>query len=133
MENVEIKATIRTPKVVMNKEKGLIELEGKSISENPRAFYEPLLSGWVADYLRNPEETTNVSLKLEYYNTSSSMWILRILKELEKLYTNGKKVVINWVYSDEDGFESGSDYDAIIKIPFNMIEIREEDDGDDEF
>ena len=41
--------------------------------------------------------------------------------------TKGAEVLVNWYYEedDEDMEEAGEDYQAIIKLPFNMIEVEE--------
>jgi hypothetical protein len=53
---------------------------------------------------------------------------LDLFKKLESIHKGGKEVVINWYYEedDEDMLEAGEDYQAIIKVPFKMIEIEEE-------
>jgi hypothetical protein len=50
-----------------------------------------------------------------------------VFKKLEKINADGNDVTINWHYEedDEDMFEAGEDYQAIINIPFKMIEIEE--------
>jgi len=66
-------------------------------------------------------------MKLEYFNTSSSKCILDLLKRLEKINQAGSKVSVNWYFEseDEDMEEAGEDYQAIIKLPFKMIEVEE--------
>jgi hypothetical protein len=80
------------------------------------------------NYAESPKENTVVNIQLEYFNTSSSKCILDVFKKLEKINTNSNKVVINWYYEedDEDMLEAGEDYEAIINIPFKMIEVEEE-------
>ena len=48
-----------------------------------------------------------------------------LFKKLEAIHKTGKEVVINWYYEedDEDMLEAGEDYQAIIKVPFKMIEV----------
>jgi hypothetical protein len=66
-----------------------------------------------------------VNIKLEYFNTSSSKCILDVFKKLETV--GGTNMTINWYYEedDEDMLEAGEDYQAIINIPFKMIEVAE--------
>ena len=49
-------------------------------------------------------------------------------EKLEKINEAGGGVAINWHYEedDEDMLEAGEDYQAIINIPFKMVEIEEE-------
>jgi hypothetical protein len=48
-----------------------------------------------------------------------------VFKKLEAIYKNKNDVKINWYYEedDEDMLEAGEDYESIIRVPFNMIEI----------
>ena len=81
---------------------------------------------WIGNYGDNSKSDTVVNIQLEYFNTSSSKCILDVFKKLESV--NGKTTItINWHYEedDEDMLEAGEDYQAIINIPFKMIEMEE--------
>jgi hypothetical protein len=69
-------------------------------------------------------------VQLEYFNTSSSKCILDLFKKLEAVRTSGNEVTVFWHYEadDEDMLEAGEDYQAIINIPFKMIQIEGVDD-----
>ena len=123
MEKISIDGSQKLTTINFDQDKGLIEIRGKSIPENPKDFYQPLID-WVEEYSGNPSKITTVNIKLEYFNTSSSKWILNIFKRIVPIYKDGKDVVINWYYdeNDEDIYESGEDYQSIVKIPFNIIE-----------
>jgi len=71
----------------------------------------------LSDSSSNPIE---VSIRLEYFNTSSSKCLMDFLKRIEKSPVNA---TILWYYEeeDEDMLEAGEDYDAIIDIPFRLI------------
>jgi hypothetical protein len=103
-----------------------MELKGRSIPENSIEFYKPVVDA-LEDYSKDPNESTKVNIQLEYFNTSSSKCILDLFKKLESIHSSGKEVIINWYYEedDEDMLEAGEDYEAIIKVPFKMIEVEE--------
>lgn len=126
MENLELEGSAKTPKVSFLVSEGTLELKGRSIPENSIEFYKPLNS-WIDTYAETPKEVTMVDIKLEYFNTSSSKCILDLFKQLEKLNNGNTEVKINWYFEedDEDMEEAGEDYQAIIDLPFNMIEIEE--------
>lgn len=127
MKKIEVEGTSKTPGIVFDNEKGSIEIKGRSIPENSIEFYRPLLN-WIEEYSENPLSETQVNVQLEYFNTSSSKCILDIFKKLEGINQNGtSKVLINWYYEedDEDMFEAGEDYQAIIDIPFVLKEVKE--------
>ncbi len=118
MEKRYIKPTTKSPEIKFYPSEGIIELKGRSIPENAKKIYEPLVENWMGEYVLNPAKITIVNIHLEYYNTSTSMWLLRLFDKLENI-TNTE---INWFFADEDMEEAGEDYKALIQIPFNLIE-----------
>ncbi|MBL7943575.1 MAG: DUF1987 domain-containing protein [Flavobacteriales bacterium] len=122
MQDIEITGTNKTPSVRFIAARGLLELKGRSIPENSIDFYKSLLN-WTEEYAANPQPETVVHVQLEYFNTSSSKCLLDLFKRLEGV--NGR-VEVHWYYEqdDEDMLEAGEDYEAIIGIPFRMIEIE---------
>lgn len=124
MENLMLEGTPKTPTVNFNKETGVLEIKGRSIPENSIEFYKPLLD-WIGEYGSAAKSDTQINIKLEYFNTSSSKCILDVFKKLETL--SGTQMTINWYYEedDEDMLEAGEDYQAIISIPFKMIQVEE--------
>lgn len=127
MDKLVQEGTPKTPTVNFDPTAGSLELRGRSIPENSIEFYKPLYD-WIDAYGADPKPQTKVIIVLEYFNTSSSKCILDFFKKLEALNRGGKTAVtVNWHYEedDEDMEEAGEDYQAIIDLPFNMIEIEE--------
>ncbi|PWH81561.1 DUF1987 domain-containing protein [Brumimicrobium oceani] len=126
MENINLEATPKTPRVTFSFEKGNLELLGRSIPENSVEFYEPL-NNWIASYGESPQEITTFDVKLEYFNTSSSKCLLDLFKMLESINEKGTEVRVNWYFEKDDGDieEAGEDYQAIVALPFTMIEVEE--------
>lgn len=126
MENIVIEGTSKTPQVEFNASTGMLLIKGRSIPENSIEFYKPLID-WIGSYSDKANSETVVNIQLEYFNTSSSKCILDVFKRLEDIRKTGKKVIIKWHYEvdDEDMLEAGEDYQAIIDLPFEMIEIEE--------
>lgn len=127
MATVKIEGSPKTPNIILDSEKGLVEISGRSIPENAVEIFKPVLE-WLEEYSQKPQVETCVNLKLEYFNTSSSKSILSILKRIEGLGRDEKsKVSVNWFYEqdDEDMLEAGEDFDAIIKVPFKMVSVEE--------
>lgn len=124
MDKITIEGTSKTPTIIFDSEAGVLELKGRSIPENSIEFYKPVVES-LDKYSHEPKEKTSVNIQLEYFNTSSSKCILDLFKKLESIHKTGKDVVINWFYEedDEDMLEAGEDYQAIIKVPFKMIEV----------
>jgi len=126
MENLTLEGSAKTPTIKFDAENGVLELRGRSIPENSIEFYKPL-NDWIDNYGGRPKPNTIVDVKLEYFNTSSSKCILDLFKQLEKLDSGNTEVKINWYFEedDEDMEEAGEDYQAIIDLPFKMIEVEE--------
>lgn len=129
MTPIALEGTPKTPTVNFNASSGELEIRGRSIPENSLEFYKPLID-WIDKYAKNAQSKTTLRVQLEYFNTSSSKCILDVFKKLEQVRAAGNDVSVLWHYEadDEDMLEAGEDYQAIINIPFKMIQIEEVDD-----
>ena len=123
MQDLKQEGSAKTPLVEFNTN-GELLLKGRSIPENSIEFYKPLLE-WIESYSESPNSLTVLNVQLEYFNTSSSKCILDVFKKLESV--SGSEVSVKWYYEedDEDMLEAGEDYEAIIDLPFEMIEVEE--------
>ena len=127
MELLNIEGTPKTPTVNFDSANGVLEIKGRSIPENAIEFYKPLVD-WLSEYANASKSTTVVNIQLEYFNTSSSKCILDVFKKLEAIQNSklsGININLYYEEDDEDMLEAGEDYQAIINIPFKMIEIAE--------
>ena len=118
MSTIQLEGTAKTPHVAFHDAPLSMEISGRSIPENSIAFYTPLLD-WVDEHLKGGG-TLDVSIRLEYFNTSSSKCLMDLLKRVEQ---SPAEAVVLWYYEeeDEDMLEAGEDYDAIIDMPFRLI------------
>jgi hypothetical protein len=128
MEELVIEGTPKTPTIKFNPNNGYLLVRGRSIPENSIEFYKPLVDALEA-YNKSSKPQTKVDIQLEYFNTSSSKCILDVFKKLEAINSGSSEVTINWFYEedDEDMLEAGEDYQAIISVPFKMVEVEEEE------
>ncbi|MDB4533352.1 DUF1987 domain-containing protein [Vicingaceae bacterium] len=127
MADLNLEGSPKTPTIEFNSGSGYLLIRGRSIPENSIEFYKPLIESLEA-YNNDSQSNTKVDIQLEYFNTSSSKCILDVFKKLEAINSGNSEVVINWYYEedDEDMLEAGEDYQAIINVPFKMIEVEEE-------
>ena len=125
MESLLIKPTADTPRITFDGA-GDLMIEGRSLPENPNQFYGPLLE-WAASY-NLPE--LRFHFKLEYFNTASSKLLFELIKALRD-NTNIKNLMVRWNYEegDVDSLETGHQYSALLKIPFEFIECAESSFG----
>ena len=78
MEPLIKEATVDTPKVVMDAEKGIFLLAQMSLPEDAVDFYTPVIQ-WITEYAKNPNPETVFEMKLDYFNTASSKQLIQIL------------------------------------------------------
>ena len=118
IKHILIEGTPKTPQVDFNHITGDLILSGRSIPENAAKVYEPIMN-WVSQYILNARPTTNLRLNLEYFNTSSSIWLVKILKVLMQI-KDPDYVLILHIYIPledfEDMEESGDLKDAFAPI-----------------
>ncbi|MEI7996227.1 MAG: DUF1987 domain-containing protein [Methylococcaceae bacterium] len=62
-----------------------------------------------------------------YINTSSSKCILMLLERFEEAHNNGRIVVVNWYYDEdnESEMECAQDFKEFVEIEFNLIARQE--------
>lgn len=125
MDPLIIEESVKTPSITFNPNTGVLELKGKSIPENSLEFYKPVFE-WLDAYSKSPAPTTEVHIRLDYFNTSSSKCLLDIFRRLEPANSGGTtSVKVHWFYEsdDEDMMEAGDDYQALVKLPFTLIKV----------
>lgn len=128
MDTLLIQATAQTPLVNLDPSTGIMEIRGRSIPDDPEAFWGVVLT-WFDNYMANPNEETLVKIDLEYFNITSSKRILFLLYKLNELVDSGKKAKVEWYYrqSDEDMYEVGQDYAFMVHVPFDFREYTDND------
>ena len=109
---------------ILNAKNGELLIKGMSRPEDVLSFYKPVFD-WIAEYLKNPFESTTLNFKLKYHNSASAKIVCRIINQFDPLYKSGKKVQVKWFYadSDDDILESGEDYKSLTDVPFELIKI----------
>ena len=125
MKSLSIKGTQETPDVTFDKESGVFSISGKSLPEDVKEFYYPIID-WVAEYAKVPNQKTNLKVKMDYFNTASSKMILEIFEKFKEMHDKGFGVVVDWYYQDddEDMQDAGEDYADIVEVPFNFISYQ---------
>jgi len=123
MQHIEIEATYRTPRVIFDPAESKCKIEGNSILVNVEDFYRPLLN-WMDEFVKNPtKETVEVTFDIEHSNLASTKRFVFFLYRLRELQDKGIKVIVNWLYSnnDSDTLEMGEDFSQMLDIPFKFI------------
>ncbi|MCB9197383.1 MAG: DUF1987 domain-containing protein, partial [Flavobacteriales bacterium] len=99
MNNIFIERAVKTPLISFDFDNGMFKIEGVSVPENTVEFYNPIVYA-LKDYVDSPKEKTVFDIKLEYFNTSTSVILLNIFRTLSNL--DKDRLTINWYYEEED-------------------------------
>lgn len=126
MNVLKIDGTKQTPEINFDPDSGQLKIGGRSIPENTFEFFNPVLT-WLEEYASVAQDETVMHVNLEYFNTSSSKYILEVLKRLKTILSDGKDVLVKWYYEedDEEMMETGEDYEDVSGLPFEIIEVEE--------
>lgn len=118
MNALNLEGTEDTPKIILDKNNGIMEISGRSLPEDSTDFYKPVLD-WIEAYAQDPNPTTTFVFKLEYFNTASSKLILDVLYALEDI----KGIKVAWYFQDEDEDmeEAGQEFSELVEIPFEFV------------
>jgi hypothetical protein len=120
-QNLILEQTPKTPLIDLNHLTGDLILSGKSIPENAAKVYEPVLN-WVTEYILNARTTTNFRIDLEYFNTSSTLWLAKILKVLIRINEPEYVLIIHLYLSVED-FDEMNEFEDIKDAFFPITDI----------
>lgn len=101
LKTIFIEPTDKTPQIDFNFLTGELILSGRSIPENATEIYEPAYD-WVASYIKNPRQTTNLRLNLEYFNTATSIWLAKIVKCLSKIEVPESVLLVHLYFNIEE-------------------------------
>ncbi len=123
-----VKGTIDSPEVLLDKQKGLITLSGRSLPENPKQFYKPIMD-WIENYSRSGLVKTSVIFQFEYINSSSSKMLLEILDLIKEVFEKENRkdlLYIEWRYLEEDidMLEAGEDFEDWVDLNFHFSSYK---------
>ncbi len=123
MDQYRIEPARNTPLIHL-KPDGNMRISGRSIHENVAEFYQPSFD-WVEEYILNPPDSTRIDIQLEYFNSASAKYIIKLLQKFRKVLVKDKKLYISWFYEegDEDILERGEYISSVLDTDFNFVEI----------
>lgn len=92
----------KTPKLTLDLNNGIIKIIGRSTMLQPQEFY-PSVINLIEEYCSNPHKNTRLIIDLEYYNSLSSKFLLRIVELISRLNLKRNHTVkISWHYPPDD-------------------------------
>ena len=120
MEKIVISASQKTP--IIHLDNGIIEIKGRSTPEDIDKVYIPVFE-WIDKYLKAPDKKTIVNLHFEYFNSSTTKVLMRLINKLTFLCNSDEyELIVNWLYFDEDILEHGQDFEELSGVNFTFIE-----------
>ena len=127
MENLIVNLSpelVYYPRVDFNYESGICEIAGESYMEETYKFYEPLIT-WLQKYTAE-KKPLMFNVRLTYFNTSSSRFILEIFLVLKKYIDQGGDVMVNWYYKQNDPEILGeiNDFKEEAGIEINTVVVK---------
>lgn len=118
MENLHIENKKRSPQVDFRLN-GDFSIIGNCFPEDPKNFFAPILA-WLEEFKGYYTGEVNLSIDLNYVNTSSVKILLELIQNLTGSFKS--KTKINWIYEieDEDMLEVGEDLEKVSEFKFNF-------------
>lgn len=123
---LHIERTEDTPEVHFDPREGFFSLVGRSLPENAYNFFKPLID-FTKQYVTSQNgKSTNLTFKLDYFNSSSGRFIFEMLTIFEESHKKQQKVTVKWLVDKDDELmiEKGEELKSLLDIPF-QIEIKE--------
>lgn len=126
MDRLEIEGTPKTPKIILDPDDGTMIFEGRSNPENASDFFEPVIA-WLNEYIKHPAEKTDLKLNLELFNTSSSKYVMEVLRKIRYLADNDHLFNVTWMYEDDDleMLDTAEAYEMMTGLRFQKISYPE--------
>jgi len=120
---LEKERTKTSPYVLIDEEKGYMRFEGESYLEDIFGFFSEI-NDWLEKYLSSDFTELTFDCAMEYFNSSTTKVLYNMLRYMDS-HSDGKKVVVNWIVTDEDDdmlIECGEDYQEEMEhLEFHMI------------
>jgi hypothetical protein len=123
-----MEGTANTPTIYLNANTCKGSIKGRIIPENSSELFEPIVS-WIKRFLVPPFiNCFELDCYFEYFNSSSSQYILYVFRHLDKLHSDGIDITINWYYEEDDEhmLDAGKDFsNRMRKLSFKFIPLEE--------
>ena len=120
---LEKQMTISMPYLLIDEENSYMKLEGRSFNVNVVDFFKEI-SEWLDKYLISDFKTFTFDCAMNYFNSSTVKALLNIIMKLDKYTTDEKKVIVNWITTEDNDIiiECGEDFrEETHTLTFNMV------------
>ncbi len=120
MGYLKFEATEDSPEVLLDADLSIFQIAGNSTPEDVNAVYKPI-EDWLDADGANLDHC-QCRLFFRYLSTSSHHMVFNVLRKLNDLFNEGKKLSVEWSYEniDDDMLRLGLDFASILEIPFEF-------------
>lgn len=121
MENLRIQSTKNSPEFNFTNT-GSFAIKGRILTDNAVTTFEPVFN-WISNF-HGSQICFDISL--DYINTSASMQLFSLLRQLdENCEIEQIKVIWHYEHDDEDHLETGEFYqEKLNRVQFEFIENK---------
>ncbi len=138
MKSLIIESTEFTPNINFDPDKCYFEIAGVSRPENVMGFYDPLIR-WLREFEKKIDTfigsvgSVKLVFKLDYFNSSTSKYLLQVLEVFKAYIDAGHAVNVEWYYDewDDQMLEDGEDLSEAVSIDFEYIPKEGEPEDDE--
>ncbi|MFO7979132.1 MAG: DUF1987 domain-containing protein [Bacteroidales bacterium] len=123
MKEIIVEPTKTTFSVLFDFSKGLLHFSGNSYPENAIEFFQPLINK-LKNVLKNYHKPLEVVFVVNYFNTSSSKYMFKIMELLDQYKRKGNVVQVYWHLQpgEEDMLETWHELMDELDMDFTVVE-----------
>ena len=120
MGYLKLEPTEDCPEVLMDADLSIFQIQGNSTPEDVNMVYKPIVE-WLDTDGRHLDNC-QCKLFFKYLSTSSHHMVFNVLKKLNTMFAEGRKISVEWAYEniDDDMLRLGLDFASILEIPFEF-------------
>jgi len=120
MEDYLLEGTEETPRIHLQLN-GELSFKGHSYPEDALEFYLPILN-WLKEYKNSMAEATTATFNMTYFNSSSTILLLKILTSLVAMHKSGRAVRVVWMHEKGDTLmeEKAEEMGSMVDLPFEI-------------
>ena len=133
MKVIEIRKTEKTPEIILDDEKRILQITGKCLPENIRDFSQLVIEK-LENYLNqlvpvsdgdNGKETFKVNFKLGYFNSAAAKFIADVLLLTDEYTQKGVGITVFWYFDEDDSdmLEAGQDISKMVNVPMEYVAV----------
>ncbi len=117
MDNLIIEEEHDAPYISLDASTKVLDFIGKSYMEDAASFYTPILE-WLQQYLKENKSGTTLNLDLQYFNSTTSKYLLKILFMFSQ--NNHSDLKVCWFYHKDDELirERGRELQIMVGMEF---------------